>query len=156
MKQSYFAYYGVDLVNHDQFWAPNIVCRPCVEGLRRWTKGQQTGLKFGVPIVWNEPQDHPNDCYFCTTNIKGLNPNKKTKWHYPDLESVRQPIPHSESFPIPVHTSSSGNSLADSGEFCESDIITVNTNVSEYQACCLTSNQFSQNELRDLIRDLNL
>ena len=109
-----------------------------------------------MPIIWNEPQDHPNDCYFCTTNIKRLNPNKKTEWYYPELESVRQLIPHSDFFPVPVHTSSSGNSLADSGEFCESDIITVNTNVSEYQACCLTSNQFSQNELSDLIRDLNL
>ena len=37
--------------------------------------------------------------------MKGFNDHKKKMWHYPNLESARRPIPHSENVPIPLFTS---------------------------------------------------
>ena len=39
-------------------------------------KGNQTALKFGIPMVWREPANHFDDCYFCMTILAGF--NKKT------------------------------------------------------------------------------
>lgn len=34
-------------------------------------------LPFGVPMGWREQQNHHEDCYFCLTNIKGINRRNK-------------------------------------------------------------------------------
>lgn len=64
-------------------------------------------MKFGVPRIWREPQNHVNDCFFCIVNLSHL---KKTKNRssiiYPDVPSSRAPTPHSESLPIPLYMSS--------------------------------------------------
>ena len=33
-------------------------------------------------------------------NIQEVNPNNGRKWTYPDLESARRPIPHSDEAPV--------------------------------------------------------
>ena len=53
------------LGDQDKKWAPNAVCKPCVEHLREWIKGKRKGLKFGIPKVWREPRNYVDDCYFC-------------------------------------------------------------------------------------------
>ena len=53
-------------------------------------------------MVWREPKNHHDDCYFCMVNITGINRNNRRKWKYPDLESARRPVPHSDEVPIPV------------------------------------------------------
>ena len=77
VKQSYFAYFDVKLGDQDKPWAPHKVCKTCVENLRLWKNGKLKGLRFGVPMVWREPQNHHDDCYFCMVNIKGFNRSKK-------------------------------------------------------------------------------
>lgn len=89
VKQAYLAYFGIKLGDQDKHWAPHKVCKRCVESLRLWTNGKRRGLNFGVPMVWREPKNHHNDCYFCMVNVKGFNRYKKHKWEYPDLESPR-------------------------------------------------------------------
>lgn len=106
VKQAYLAYFGVEIGKQDKSWVPHKVCKTCVESLRQWTKGES--LNFGVPMVWREPKNHHDDCYFCVVNVKGFNRYKKHKWEYPDLESARRPIPHSKDIPIPVLTSQPG------------------------------------------------
>src|SRR5438132_8113040 len=59
-------------------------------------------MKFGIPMVRREPTNHLNDCYFCMTNIYGINKSNRSKWNYPDLASARRPVPHSDEVPIPV------------------------------------------------------
>ncbi|GBL92366.1 hypothetical protein AVEN_174668-1 [Araneus ventricosus] len=56
-------------------------------------------------MVWREPQNHFDDCYFCLVNINGINRNNRSKWTYPDLVSARRPDPHSELEPIQRLTS---------------------------------------------------
>ena len=57
-------------------------------------------MRFGIPIVWREPKDHVNDCYFCSVDMAGFNRHQKKSWKHPDLESARRPIPHGEEIPV--------------------------------------------------------
>src|SRR5678816_1429911 len=104
VMQAYLAYFGMKLGDQDKSWAPHMVCKTCVENLRQWKNGRRKGLKFGVPMLWREPKNHHSDCYFCLVNVKGINHYKKRKFEYPDLESARRPVPHSDDVPIPVFT----------------------------------------------------
>nr|CAI5868801.1 unnamed protein product [Callosobruchus analis] len=102
VKQAYLAYFGVKLGDQDKTWAPHLVCKTCTEQLRQWTTGKRKCLKFGVPMVWREPKNHVDDCYFCLANINGINRNNRHQWTYPNLDSAIRPIPHSDEIPIPL------------------------------------------------------
>jgi hypothetical protein len=52
-------------------------------------------------MVWREPKNHFDDCYFCIVNIIGINRNNRDKWSYPGLPSARRPVPHSDLVPVP-------------------------------------------------------
>lgn len=39
-----------------------IVCKIYVKNLRTWTKGMKKALRFGIPIIQREPNNHGNDC----------------------------------------------------------------------------------------------
>jgi hypothetical protein len=52
-------------------------------------------------MVWREPKNHFDDCYFCIVNIIGINRNNCDKWSHPDLPSARRPVPHSDLVPVP-------------------------------------------------------
>ena len=155
LKRAYLSYFGIQLKGQDKSWTPHIVCKTCMEHLRQWTNGKRSRLKFGFPMVWKEPRNHHDDCYFCVTNIKGINRNNRSKWTYPDLDSARRPIPHSNEIPIPTFSqlaelsedtpSSSDIECNRSGE-SDSDFVGASSSVQ----------RFSQQELSDLIRDLNL
>ena len=96
VRQAYFAYFDMHLGDQDKSWAPHKVCQPCVEKLRRWTKGKRTHLSFGIPMVWREPMDHTSDCYFCQVKTVGYNERTRHKIKYPSLKSAILPIPHSD------------------------------------------------------------
>lgn len=152
-KQLYLAYFGVHLGDQDKSWAPHIACKTCYETLRRWKKGEAF-MKFGVPMIWREPRNHFDDCYFCIVNVKGYNRLKKRKWEYPNLESALRPVPHDNDIPVPVfsvlpeidYSESEDEAMAVGGDANAAD--------SDFEQQC--SQQFSTGELSDLIRDLNL
>ena len=56
-------------------------------------------------MVWREPRNHVSDCYFCAIDVTGINrKNRKIlKYRYPDLESARRPVAHSDECPVPVY-----------------------------------------------------
>jgi len=147
VSEVYFLYFGVRLGDQDKPWAPHKVCKTCVENLRHWKNGQRNNVKFGTPMVWREPRNHHDDCYFCVVNIKGFNRYKKSAWTYPDLESARRPIPHSPDMPIPVFRTNRDSSMSDSEDMHDG---------SHYEESISTSQQFSRAELNDLVRDLKL
>ena len=78
VQKAYAAYFKMKIGDEDKSWAPHIVCRSCVENLRRWTKGTLKCLAFGIPMIWREPRNHEEDCYFCITNILGFTKKKST------------------------------------------------------------------------------
>ena len=53
-------------------------------------------------MVWREPRNHTDDCYFCLTNITGFNASSRKKIKYSNLRSAMRPIPHSDDLPVPI------------------------------------------------------
>ena len=63
-KRAYEAYFGMKLGDQDKFWALHNVCKHCTETLRFWTQGKVSSMQFGVLMVWREPKNHHDNCYF--------------------------------------------------------------------------------------------
>ena len=53
----YHAYFGMKLGDHDQSWTPHIVCKTCLEHSRQWENDKRNSLRFGVLVIWLEPQN---------------------------------------------------------------------------------------------------
>jgi len=90
-------------------------------------------------MVWREPKNHSDDCYFCSVNFSGLTSKTRSSIQHPNLPSALQPIPHSNELPVPVF-----ETLQIS--VSESDV--VPTEDTEAQL-------FTQAYLNDLVRDLD-
>jgi len=52
-------------------------------------------------MVWREPKNHFDDCYFFTVNIIGIIRNNHEKWSYTYLPSARRPVTHSDLVSVP-------------------------------------------------------
>ena len=78
--------------DQDKSWAPHKVCKHSIETLRFWDQGKVSSMRFGVSVVWREPKNHHDDCYFCMVfiDMSGWNQRKKDGY-YPDVESARRP-----------------------------------------------------------------
>ncbi|KAH9632283.1 hypothetical protein HF086_010208 [Spodoptera exigua] len=68
-------------------------------------------MPFAVPMIWTEQRDHVSDCYFCLTDVKGINYKKKNTVIYPNLSSAIRPVSHCKKLLeiIPVATTSVEN-----------------------------------------------
>ena len=53
-------------------------------------------------MIWREPTDHVNHCYFCLMPSikKEFNRKKKSVIEYPNIPSAIRPVPHSYELPI--------------------------------------------------------
>ena len=98
----YYTYFKIKLGGQDKTSAPHIICKSCKESLRLWTTENRTALKFGIPMIWREPANHFDDCYFCMTNIVGYNKKNRKNILYSSIPSAIRPIPHSDENPVPV------------------------------------------------------
>ena len=131
----------------------------CVKTSKSLSQGKNAKFKFGVPMVWREPKKHVDDCYFYLVNVKGFNKQNKQHLQYPNIHSAVRPIPHSDKVPVPIFTklpdidedqlrsSTSSNNSDDDDE--EQDIAHDAWNAGRVSL-------YSQSELNDLMRDLNL
>ena len=93
LRTAYFHYFDYKIGDQDKSWAPHICCKPCYNRLTAWFNGKKTALNFAVPMVWREPRNHADDCYFCLTNITGFNASSWKKIKYPNLRSAMRPVP---------------------------------------------------------------
>ena len=146
VKDAYNAYFKIKLGDQDKPWAPHKVCTTCRETFRKWTQGERY-MKFIVPMVWREPTDHVNDCYFCLFSLKGKRYKKsfKNSLVYPNLKSAIRPIVSIEGVSHPVFTDTVTDSEYTSVE--ETDDEDFQQDVSQ---------KFNQGEINDLVRDLGL
>ena len=101
-QNTYFHYFDCKIGDQDKSWAPNICCKPCYNGLTAWFNGRKAAFNFAVPMVWREPRNHADDCYFCLTNITGFNASSRKKIKYPNLLFAMRPVPHSDDLPVPT------------------------------------------------------
>jgi hypothetical protein len=104
-------------------------------------------------MVWREPKNHFNDCYFCLTKIAGFTKKNKSKITYPNCESAMKPVPHDETNPPPVSPATITDSS--SSEDSASDIQTGKDGIYVPDAN-ISPHLLSQAELNDLVRDLEL
>ena len=100
MKQAYLAYFKVTPGDQDKACALHAVCKQCVEHLGRWTKKVKKPLRFGIPVVWREPKNRFDNCYFCTVSAKRINRKYRNLLVYPNLESAIRLIPHCNEIPV--------------------------------------------------------
>ncbi|KAJ8887487.1 hypothetical protein PR048_013702 [Dryococelus australis] len=57
-------------------------------------------MPFAVPMVWHEPTNHFDDCYFCLTKTAGYLKKNKCTMEYPNVPSAIRPVPHGVGLPI--------------------------------------------------------
>ena len=62
--------------------------------MRQWTQFSRKALKFGIPMIWREPKNHTDDCYFCAINLTGINKKKRKSLINPNLPSALGPAAH--------------------------------------------------------------
>jgi hypothetical protein len=51
-------YFVIPLDKNNKSWAPNCVCKSCVEYLRLWNRGKRSTFKFGISAIWRVPKNH--------------------------------------------------------------------------------------------------
>ena len=101
VRTAHLHYFGMSVGDHDKSWAPHIFCNAT---RREWMRKNKRCMAFAVPMVWQEPTNHTDDCYFCLNPpIKaGLSMKKRRTGQYPNLRSAIRPILHSDSLPVPT------------------------------------------------------
>lgn len=152
VKKAYELYFGVKVGDQDKPWAPHQCCNTCPVTLRKWINGKDVSMPFAVPMVWREPKDHVNDCYFCLTpRASGMTNKKKSAIQYPNIPSAMQPVPHSEQLPVPAPPTNFSIEEDDTGEPTP-----TKSSDPDYAECGSTPHIITQGELNDLIRDLDL
>ena len=102
LRTAYFHYFDCKIGDQDKSWALHICCKPCYNGLTAWLNGRKAAFNFAIPMVWREPRNHADDCYFCLTNITVFNASSWKKIKYPNLRSAMRPVPHSDDLPVPT------------------------------------------------------
>lgn len=61
-----------NLVFHDKSWALYVGYKTSVKHLRLWKIGKRNSLKFDVPVISLESQNHHDGCYFYAFDLVGL------------------------------------------------------------------------------------
>ncbi|GBN97943.1 hypothetical protein AVEN_94880-1 [Araneus ventricosus] len=111
-------------------------------------------------MVSREPRCHLTYCYFCMTSTFGFFCKSKHTIQYPNIPSAARPVPHNESFPIPVAQKTYTLQLeTDSEDFEPQPGPSTSTDDDEEYPSDLVHRQphlVTQPELNDLERDLEL
>lgn len=146
LKDVYLHYFGFAVANTDKLWVPNMFCNACRTKLYKWSMGEKVYFTFSLPMLWRNPKNHVNDCYFCLMNV-GINAKKLANYKYPDVSSVSKPFPRTSNDPLPVCPGASGNA---------GETSTTSPMSSGSEVIMEERHLISQSELNDLIRDLHL
>ena len=85
IRKTYELYFGSKVRDQHKVWALLICCSSCSRTWEGWLKGTDTSMLFGVQIVWHDPQDHRNNCYFCMTKMTGFSRFSKCKIEYSNI-----------------------------------------------------------------------
>ncbi|GFR22951.1 uncharacterized protein TNCT_93071 [Trichonephila clavata] len=67
VRTAYFLYLEGNVGEQDKTWASHACCNFYSVRLREWLDGKKCSMQFAVPIVWREPTNPVNNCYFCMT-----------------------------------------------------------------------------------------
>ena len=103
-------------------------------------------------MVWQEPQNHLRDCYFCAVKTTGLTSKTRSSVEYPSLQSAIQPVSHSVELSISTFygfqlSESESISSSEKSELYEDFVVSHHND---------EPHLFAQAELNDLVRKLDL
>ncbi|GBO34125.1 hypothetical protein AVEN_215872-1 [Araneus ventricosus] len=103
MQKAYHLYFGCKIGDHVKDWAPYVCCRTCATTLSKWLRDKRKAMQFPVPMIWREPTNHIDDCYFCMVPPAsgGFNKKKKRTIEYPKIPPALGPVSHGLGLPIP-------------------------------------------------------
>ena len=108
-------------------------------------------------MVWREPLNHIDDCYFCLVITTCIGKIKRQKIAHPNIPSAIRPIQHSKEIPFPtlkglfLSLDKKSMSATETEEFLP-DLEGFSSNAKQFNL----PQCFSQIELNDLVRDLGL
>ncbi|GFX82963.1 uncharacterized protein TNCV_4938331 [Trichonephila clavipes] len=103
-----------------------------------------------TPMIWQKPQNHHDDYYFCVVKINGINPGNRNKWSHPNLSSAQRP--QLKSREVQPSTSKSSNYPNP----YDPERNTSSENFDSDYKFSKEPQPFNQKELSDLVRYLNL
>ena len=66
----------MQLGDQQKDFAPHTICKQCVNRFSMWANGKPNAFTFTTPMAWREQNNHLNDCYFCSIEVKGLKKKK--------------------------------------------------------------------------------
>ena len=155
LKQIYKLYFGCPSGDQDKQRAPYQICTSCSSGLQNWLNKRTSAMPFAIPMIWREPKDHFQDCYFSLVNAKGFCSKHRKKITYPKIDSVLGPVPYDPSMPAPLPPEDGLASLADKVVLDEDSNLAPSDSTSlEYEPEeKLKPILFSQKQLNDLVKD---
>lgn len=157
VKRNYEECYGITTKDFNNIWTPTTVCLNCYSSLSKWKKGFERYKRFSSPMIWRQPTNHDEDCYFCSTTVFGYNNKNLDSIKYAKVNSVTLPVPN-----IKDSTSTDNvDELETSVNSNTSDPLVPNSdNESTFSADSDDDSQnkstWNQQELNDLVRDLGL
>jgi hypothetical protein len=62
---------------------------------------KKESIQIWCPVLWREPKNHSDDCYFCCCDVKGYNSKSKKVILYLNLPSALRPVVHGPEVPVP-------------------------------------------------------
>lgn len=77
MNKVYHLYFGCKVEDLDKNVAPHVRRNVCATNLRHWLNGK--GAVFRQPMIWKDPTNYSNNCYFCVTSSIGKSLLEKKK-----------------------------------------------------------------------------
>lgn len=152
----YEEYFGKTFAG-DQWYIPQVCCTTCYTELRLWkTKPHNSrSLPFTEPVAWLPQRIHrQTNCYFCLTNTAGYHFNIRNTIKYADVDSVIKVVMREKDDDIPKPLGGLSPDLSEAAP---------STSYAETESVFLPPPGFrgerhfvSQEEFRDLVRDLEL
>ncbi|GBL74379.1 hypothetical protein AVEN_235347-1 [Araneus ventricosus] len=139
-------YFGCQVCEQDQAWAPHSCCTRCAKNLHAWVKGTRKSMPFCTPMIWREPEDPINDCYICITKIKGFS----TK-----ISSLAiRPVAHNDKLSVtkPPENFTHGDAAVE----MEIDEVETSSKINYVPDINKEPHLISPEELNDRLRDFNL
>ena len=122
------------------------------DGPKKVDKTPGAEMKFAVRMIWREPTNHVDGCYFCAMSLSGKRQKQRSAILYPHLASASCPVPHSEDKPVPVFTHFLAADSQSSKEITsvEEETLTAYEDFARNYA----PRPFKQKQLNDHVRDL--
>ena len=153
----------MQLGDQDKEWSPHIVCQKCFMNLNNWSRNKLESLPFGIPMIWREPTNHIDDCYFCMVKTLGFNQKNKSRIQYPSIPSAIRPVQHSDEILISVLKQPGLEPviidcyqfLPDPDPGVSDDVESPDESRDEDFIKSKPLQTFNQEELNDLVRDLD-